>query len=241
MVSRGILWSRFYFLPLGLRFFCIAFAGWAFWSYQEYSGPTLLTALERTASRQAAGESEVSKVHNLKLALKSRVTVFGALFIFAYQGAEVSISAWVISFLINYRDGDPASVGYVTAGFWVSPPLPFTSLRVLGIGTRGPKIHLVHIRLHANLLLGWYNPRPFRPHTSRPPHRRKEIRHLPNHRLHGTPTPRLASSQPHRQCGCRLCPWSAHRPRVSLRANHIYETLSPPYPDHGYWIYCGCG
>ncbi|KAF2789567.1 MFS general substrate transporter [Melanomma pulvis-pyrius CBS 109.77] len=118
MVSKGILWSRFYFLPLGLRFFCIAFAGWAFWSYKEDSGPTLLTTLERTASRQAAGESEVSKVHNLKLALKSRVTIFGALFIFAYQGAEVSISGWVISFLIKYRDGNPASVGYVTAGFW---------------------------------------------------------------------------------------------------------------------------
>jgi hypothetical protein len=32
----------------------------------------------------------------------------------------VSISGWIISYLINYRDGDPAKVGYVTAGFWVS-------------------------------------------------------------------------------------------------------------------------
>jgi fucose permease len=36
----------------------------------------------------------------------------------AYQGAEVSISGWVISYLINYRGGDPAQVGYVTSGFW---------------------------------------------------------------------------------------------------------------------------
>ncbi|KAF1993304.1 MFS general substrate transporter [Amniculicola lignicola CBS 123094] len=119
MVSKGILWSRFYFIGVALRILCIPFAGWAFWSYQEDNSPqALLTALERTASRQATGQEEPSKLQNLKLALKNRVTIFGALFIFAYQGAEVSISGWVISFLINYRDGDPASVGYVTAGFW---------------------------------------------------------------------------------------------------------------------------
>ncbi|KAF2180048.1 MFS general substrate transporter [Zopfia rhizophila CBS 207.26] len=118
MVSKGDIWSRFYFIPLALRVFCISFAGWAFWSYKEDSPNTLLRALERTASRQATGEEAESKLYNLKLALKSRVTIFGALFIFAYQGAEVSISGWVISFLINYRDGDPARVGYVTAGFW---------------------------------------------------------------------------------------------------------------------------
>ena len=123
MVSKGTLWSRFYFLPLGLAALCLVFAGWTFWGYQEDNSPqALLTALEQTASRQAAGEPRVSKLHDLKVALKNRVTLFGALFIFAYQGAEVSISGWVISFLISYRGGDPASVGYVTAGFWVSAP-----------------------------------------------------------------------------------------------------------------------
>ena len=53
------------------------------------------------------------------MALQNKVTVIGALFIFAYQGAEVAVSGWIISYLINYRDGDPAKVGYVTAGFWV--------------------------------------------------------------------------------------------------------------------------
>jgi fucose permease len=75
--------------------------------------------LETTTSRQTAAEEAASKMKNLKLALKNKVTIFGALFIFAYQGAEVSISGWFISYLINYRNGDPAKVGYVTAGFWV--------------------------------------------------------------------------------------------------------------------------
>ncbi|KAF9739365.1 hypothetical protein PMIN06_000935 [Paraphaeosphaeria minitans] len=118
MASRGILWSRFYFICVGLRMCCMLFAGWAFWSYKEDQPQTLLSSLQRTATQQAASESHESKSKNLKLALKNRVTIFGALFVFAYQGAEVSISGWVISFLINYRDGDPARVGYVTAGFW---------------------------------------------------------------------------------------------------------------------------
>jgi fucose permease len=74
--------------------------------------------LEATTSRQTSAENAASKLKNLKLALKNKVTIFGALFIFAYQGAEVSISGWFISYLINYRNGDPAKVGYVTAGFW---------------------------------------------------------------------------------------------------------------------------
>ncbi|KAH7394878.1 major facilitator superfamily domain-containing protein [Phaeosphaeria sp. MPI-PUGE-AT-0046c] len=118
LVSSGILWSRFYFLAVGLRICCIASAAWTFWNYKEDSEPTLLTALEATSSRQTAAEDAANKFKELKVALKNKVTIFGALFIFAYQGAEVSISGWIISYLINYRDGDPAKVGYVTAGFW---------------------------------------------------------------------------------------------------------------------------
>ena len=119
MVSQGILWSRFYFVLLGLRFCCVGFAAWAFHNYTEDSSATLLTALEVTASRQNAAAESGSKAKELKLALQNKVTIFGALFIFAYQGAEVALSGWIISYLINYRDGDPAKVGYVTAGFWV--------------------------------------------------------------------------------------------------------------------------
>ncbi|KAF2829525.1 MFS general substrate transporter [Ophiobolus disseminans] len=111
LVSNGVLWSRFYFLAVGLRICCIIFAAWAFWAYEEEAEPLLLSA---TASRQPGR----SKLHDLKVALGSKVTIFGALFIFAYQGAEVAISGWIISYLISYRDGDPAKVGYVTAGFW---------------------------------------------------------------------------------------------------------------------------
>jgi fucose permease len=118
LVSHGVLWSRYYLFTLGIRVICCAFVGWAFWDHEREAPVTLLNALNRTASRQATKVGELGKRQLLAQALRNRVTLMGALSTFAYQGAEVSISGWVISFLINYRHGDPAQVGYVTAGFW---------------------------------------------------------------------------------------------------------------------------
>ncbi|KAI9703874.1 MAG: hypothetical protein M1836_007646 [Candelina mexicana] len=119
MISHGARWSYFYSISLGIAAINLAFAGWSFWLYDQETSEWLLTSLERTASRQAElAAEEPSKLQILEKAVKNKVTILGALFIFAYQGAEVSISGWMISFLINYRGGNPYKVGYVTAGFW---------------------------------------------------------------------------------------------------------------------------
>ena len=121
MVSHGIVWSRFYLIGIGIRAVAFFFSGWVYREYEQEAGVQLTSAIERTASRRSAQEAgSLGKRQLLMKALKNKTTLFGALFIFAYQGAEVSISGWVISFLISYRGGDPARVGYVTAGFWVS-------------------------------------------------------------------------------------------------------------------------
>ena len=127
LASHGVLWSRFYFVPLGIRLACFVCTGWSFYGQEKEASSRLLTALEQTASRRATEEApKQSKLQQLKKAIHNRTTIMGALFIFCYQGAEVSVSGWVISFLITYRGGDPAHVGYVTAGFWVSPDATFT-------------------------------------------------------------------------------------------------------------------
>jgi fucose permease len=119
MVSAGVLWARFYLITIVLRVACFIFAGWAYWNYESEPTARFSASLHQIASRQAAEEiGELGKLHLLGNALKNRVTLIGALFIFAYQGAEVSESGWFISYLINYRHGDPARVGYVTSGFW---------------------------------------------------------------------------------------------------------------------------
>jgi fucose permease len=106
----GALWSRYYILTLGLCAFALAAALWSFWDYEKEQSPAVRES-------EAPGPAS-SAVLGMLTALKMRVVLLGATFIFAYQGAEVSISGWVISFLINARGGDPSSVGYVSAGFW---------------------------------------------------------------------------------------------------------------------------
>lgn len=119
MVSNGIFWARFYLVTIGIRLLCFAFAAWSFWSYEYETTSHLTSDLQHLAGNSANAEHvELNKSSMLTTALKNRTTVIGALFIFAYQGAEVSESGWFISYLISYRHGNPAKVGYVTSGFW---------------------------------------------------------------------------------------------------------------------------
>lgn len=140
VTSGGMTWNRFYLLPLFVAFFNALFAGWSFSGYETKPtlNPTLLTAVGGNDTRSQARDNAASEpadanvtriqtqssrspaaqISNMAHAFRNRVTLLGALFIFAYQGAEVSISGWVLSFLITTRGGNPASVGYVTAGFW---------------------------------------------------------------------------------------------------------------------------
>ncbi|KAJ9610110.1 hypothetical protein H2204_015464 [Knufia peltigerae] len=118
IVSKGIRWSYYYFINLGISIFSIFFMAWSFKGFENDASQQLLTNLELTASRQASAAGEPTKFQLLKRALKNRTTLLGAAFIFFYQGAEVAISGWVISYLIHYRKGDPAHVGNVTSGFW---------------------------------------------------------------------------------------------------------------------------
>lgn len=123
MVSHGVRWSFYYCLPLAVAVFNLGFAVWSFYSYEQDLPVQLRTSLEQTASRQQQQQQPLSsgpttKKQLLMQALRNRVTLTGALLIFAYQGAEVSVSGWVVSFLISYRHGDPSRVGYVSAGFW---------------------------------------------------------------------------------------------------------------------------
>jgi len=125
MVSNGILWSRFFLITIGLRVACFFFAGWAFKDYEReginshtnsLANPSLRTQNDSNTSNNA--NTPPGKRTLLLRALSNRTTVIGALFIFSYQGGEVSESGWFITFLIDYRSGNPSRVGYVTAGFW---------------------------------------------------------------------------------------------------------------------------
>jgi fucose permease len=125
LVSKGNIWSRFYAIELGIAALNLAASGWAFWDSERESS----SIMPRSAADNNPQGNHSHKVRNMtdlvkrkwrsfKTLLSNKPTVLGALFMFSYQGAEVAISGWVISFLVQFRHGDPRKVGYVTSGFW---------------------------------------------------------------------------------------------------------------------------
>ncbi|KAI1877412.1 hypothetical protein JX265_003420 [Neoarthrinium moseri] len=111
MASTGhIVWSRYYLITMGIAVFNLVFATWSFWNYEQES--------HSEAAPVDNGQPGTRQRKAMLSTFRNRVVLIGAVFIFAYQGAEVSISGWVISFLISARNGDPSQVGYVTSGFW---------------------------------------------------------------------------------------------------------------------------
>lgn len=109
IASSGVIWSRFYAVAVAIAVVNGIYAGYIFWGYQND---------ENAPSTSTSPVPSPSKAQLLRRAIKSPVTILGAIFIFAYQGAEVSISGWIISFLVTVRGGDLGAVGNVTAGFW---------------------------------------------------------------------------------------------------------------------------
>lgn len=121
IVARaGAPWMRYYILTTAVFALSTPVAVWTFRGYdrelsqQHGGGADSDAAVAATAGRSARRDALGSMFGSLR----TRIVLLGSTFIFCYQGAEVSISGWVISFLIQARDGTPASVGYVTAGFW---------------------------------------------------------------------------------------------------------------------------
>jgi fucose permease len=111
MISHGIDWHRFYFLLVGFAVFNCLFSGFAFRKSPVYKPPL-----------------DSSKTTVLKKSFADRATLLTAVFIFAYQGVEVANSGWIVSFLIENRDGVPEKVGNVPAGFWAGQTPPLHSL-----------------------------------------------------------------------------------------------------------------
>lgn len=119
IASHGTRWAFFYFITLVLSICNIIFSWWSFLGYEKEFPVPLVSAVQNNASLRDNNEASVPKKSSiLKQAIKNRVTILGALFIFAYQGAEVSISGWVVSFLVAHRGADVTKIGYVTSGFW---------------------------------------------------------------------------------------------------------------------------
>ncbi|KAK6465452.1 major facilitator superfamily domain-containing protein [Scheffersomyces coipomensis] len=134
MVSHGVPWHYFYLILLGLMITSCASFFWTFegadedlkpWDIDESNnnnndGNMAAIELEQIGSSETT-DDPVRKSNDMSLmadALRNRVTWLIAFFCLFYQGSEVSIAGWIVSFLLDYRHGNPNTVGYAASGFW---------------------------------------------------------------------------------------------------------------------------
>lgn len=114
MVNAGIKWHYFYLILLGTMVFHAFNLFFAFAGADEDLKQWDTDATEKIDPEEAKSQLRA----NMVLALRNHVTWLLSLFVLFYQGAEVSLGGWIVTFLLDYRHGNPRTVGYVASGFW---------------------------------------------------------------------------------------------------------------------------
>ncbi|WEJ97777.1 hypothetical protein PSN45_005338 [Yamadazyma tenuis] len=107
-VGADISWHFFYLVLLG----CMMVS--SIMIFISFSGSEIdMAPWENDGSEDIPNDHKVK----LKAALQTKATWLFAVFVFVYQGAEVSMGGWIVTYLLDYRNGGHV-VGYVASGFW---------------------------------------------------------------------------------------------------------------------------
>ncbi|ODQ79056.1 hypothetical protein BABINDRAFT_162126 [Babjeviella inositovora NRRL Y-12698] len=63
-------------------------------------------------------ETVSPKIGTMSEAIRTKIVWLFSFFVLCYQGGEVSIGGWIVTFLLEYRHSNSTSTGYVASGFW---------------------------------------------------------------------------------------------------------------------------
>lgn len=110
MVTKGIPWQRFYILMLGMAVTCLIFPPIAF---KQEDGPKYRADHPTVEGEGKGGHGRTRK------ALMTKLTWVIAAFLMLYVGAEVSLGGWIVTFMIEQRNGEKFASGMVSSGFWI--------------------------------------------------------------------------------------------------------------------------
>lgn len=152
MISANARWSYFFLILVGFSVLSTVCIGWSWLGYKQ-------DMAEYEGEDDAMGSGEDGGDSLVRAALKNRVTWLLSLFTMAYQGTEVAIGGWVVTYLIDYRGGDIDKVGYVAAGFWAGLTLG-RFLLVAPCQRFGPKrsVVILTVLLIGLIIMTWLIP-----------------------------------------------------------------------------------
>ena len=164
MLNVGYKWNQYYFILLGLsifNFFNI------FWSYKntskdlaEYEKADLHRMEMEQLQLQNQKGGSYKKTSEFLESIRDYRTWLLCAFVFFYQGGEVSLGGWMVTFLLEERHGNANSTGYIASGYWGGLTLGrfcLTALLYKKLGGRR-SIFLLTLNISVLLLLAWLIP-----------------------------------------------------------------------------------
>ncbi|KAI5952394.1 hypothetical protein KGF54_003261 [Candida jiufengensis] len=123
MVNKGIKWHFFYLILLGLMLLTLGNLFMSFetadedlqkWYIEDDQSPNI----ELNDLNSLRNSSTTTQKSDMILALKNHITWLIAFFCLFYQGAEVSLAGWIVTFLLDYRHSNHKTTGYIASGLW---------------------------------------------------------------------------------------------------------------------------
>jgi len=105
ITRRGLQWYSFYYVMIGAAALELLTSTVAFW---KESGTRFRMSLSDETIRGAT-----------RAALKTRVAWVSAFFLLVYVGIEVALGGWVVTFMIEVRNGAEFESGLIATGFWL--------------------------------------------------------------------------------------------------------------------------
>ncbi|CAK7901696.1 hypothetical protein CAAN1_11S04082 [[Candida] anglica] len=116
-VNSGVKWHYFYMILLGIML-ANAVDLWFAFVEEETSENYRLNEQHELEEPEAQIANVTPTSGDMLEAIKNRSTWLMALFCLFYQGSEVSLAGWIVTYLLDYRHGNSKAVGYVASGFW---------------------------------------------------------------------------------------------------------------------------
>jgi hypothetical protein len=114
-------WYLFYIFLIGISLMNQGFIGWAFWDTltvnRKGSSRTEATTAEQGQSDENPTSRNKDASDLIKSTLRRPSVLLLSLFYFFYIGSAITMSGWVVEYLVDVRDGDLSKMGFVPAGF----------------------------------------------------------------------------------------------------------------------------
>lgn len=155
-IDHGIAWHWFYLILLGMMFFNMVNIFFAFRGVDSDMGFG-----KDGKDLQASNEENSNDRSNLFLEiLRNKATWITSFWVLFYQGGEVAIGGWFVTYLRDYRKNTSPSIGYIVSGYWLGLTLGrlvLTRLCHKHIGARRGNIILTVLSI-LFIMLTWVIP-----------------------------------------------------------------------------------